>query len=77
MWEQTGRLTAEAVTLRTLESKWLTRAEARDARSYEVGDVVWFARDYADKGIDPVKHAVSLKKANRQSVDWRPRTWGA
>jgi conjugative relaxase-like TrwC/TraI family protein len=83
-----GRLTGEAVTMRTLESKGLTKAEARDARSYEVGDVVRFARDYADKGItkreavkvtgvDPAKNAVALEKANGQSVDWRPRQWGA
>jgi ATP-dependent exoDNAse (exonuclease V) alpha subunit len=83
-----GRLTGEAVTMRTLESKGLTKAEARDARSYEVGDVVRFARDYADKGItkretvtvkgiDPVKNAVSLEKTSGQSVDWRPRQWGA
>jgi conjugative relaxase-like TrwC/TraI family protein len=83
-----GRLTGEAVTMRTLESKGLTKAEARDARSYEVGDVVRFAREYADKGIakresvtvigiDPAKNAVALEKANGQSVDWRPRQWGA
>jgi conjugative relaxase-like TrwC/TraI family protein len=83
-----GRLTGEAVTMRTLESKGLTNAEARDARSYEVGDVVRFARDYADKGIakresvtvigiDPAKNAVALEKANGQTVDWRPRQWGA
>ena len=83
-----GRLTGEAVTMRTLESKGLTNAEARDARSYEVGDVVRFARDYADKGIakreavtvkgvDPAKNAVSLEKADGQTVDWRPRQWGA
>ena len=83
-----GRLTGETVAMRTLESKGLTKAEARDARSYEVGDVVRFARDYADKGIatcesvtvigiDPNKNAVSLEKANGQSVDWRPRQWGA
>jgi ATP-dependent exoDNAse (exonuclease V) alpha subunit len=83
-----GRLTGEAVTMHTLESKGLTKAEARDARSYEVGDVVRFARDYADKGItkrealtvkgiDSVKNAVSLEKANGNAVDWRPRQWGA
>jgi conjugative relaxase-like TrwC/TraI family protein len=83
-----GRLTGEAVAMRTLESKGLTSAEARDARSYEVGDVVRFARDYADKGIakreavtvkgvDPAKNAVSLEKADGQTVDWRPRQWGA
>ena len=56
--------------------------------AYEVGDVVRFARDYADKGIakreavtvigiDPAKNAVALEKANGQTVDWRPRQWGA
>ncbi len=83
-----GRLTGEVVTMRTLESKGFTRAEARDARSYEIGDVVRFARDYPDKGIskreavivtsvDPAKNAVMLDKENGQSVDWRPRQWGA
>jgi ATP-dependent exoDNAse (exonuclease V) alpha subunit len=83
-----GRLTGEAVTMRTLESKSLTKAEARDVRSYEIGDVVRFARDYADKGItkreavtvkgvDPVKNAVSLEKGDGKIVDWRPRQWGA
>lgn len=83
-----GRLTGETVAMQALESKGLTNAEARDARSYEVGDVVRFARDYADKGIakresvtvigiDPAKNAVALEKANGQSVDWRPRQWGA
>lgn len=83
-----GRLTGEAVTMRTLESKGLTKAEVRDARSYEVGDVVRFARDYADKGIakreavtvkgvDPARNAVSLEKSDGSTVDWRPRQWGA
>jgi conjugative relaxase-like TrwC/TraI family protein len=83
-----GRLTGDAATMRTLESKGLTKAEARDARSYEVGDVVRFARDYTDKGIakreavtvrgvDPVKNAVTLEKSDGSTVDWRPRQWGA
>ena len=83
-----GRLSGEAVTMRTLESKGLTRVEARDARSYEVGDMVRFARDYQAKGIerrealtvtgiDPAKNAVTLGKLDGQVVDWRPRQWGA
>ncbi len=83
-----GRLSGDVVTMRTLESKGLTLAEARDARSYEVGDMVRFARDYKAKGIerretltvtgvDPEKNAVRLEKAGGQSVDWRPRQWGA
>ena len=74
--------------MRTLESKGLTRAEARDARSYAIGEIVRFARDYDAKGIvrhaalavigvDPGKNAVTLGKADGQSVDWRPRQWGA
>ena len=84
----TGQLTGEAATMRTLEPKGLTRAEAREARSYEVGDVVSFARDYADKGItrreavivtgiDAAKNAVTLETPDGQSIDWRPRQWGA
>lgn len=57
-------------------------------RSYEPGDVVRFARDYESKGIaklealtvmrvDPAKNAVTLTKADGQSIDWRPRQWGA
>ena len=83
-----GRLSGDPVTMRTLESKGLTRAEAHDARSYEIGDIIRFARDYDAKGIerrevltvtgiDPVKNAVRLEKADGQSVDWRPRQWGA
>jgi conjugative relaxase-like TrwC/TraI family protein len=83
-----GRLTGDALVMRTLESKGLTRAEARDARSYEVGDVVRFVRDYEAKGIarrealyvasvDPAKNAVMLEKTNGASVDWRPKQWGA
>ncbi len=83
-----GRLTGETITMRTLESKGLTKAEARDARSYEIGDVVSFARHYADKGIgkcealtvkgiDPFKNAVALVKTDGNAVDWRPRQWGA
>lgn len=84
----TGQLTGEAAKMRTLEPKGLTRAEARDARSYEIGDIVSFARDYADKGIarreavivtgiNAAKNAVTLETPDGQSIDWRPRQWGA
>lgn len=84
----TGQLTGEAATMRTLEPKGLTRAEARDARSYEIGDIVSFTRDYNDKGIarreavivtgiDAAKNAVTLETPDGQSIDWRPRQWGA
>ena len=83
-----GQLTGAAIAMRTLESKGMTRAEARDARSYAIGEVVRFARDYDAKGIarretlvvtgiDPGKNAVTLAKADGQQIDWRPRQWGA
>ena len=34
-----------------LKRKALTRAEAREAASYALGDVVRFSRDYAAKGV--------------------------
>ena len=83
-----AQLIGAVIAMRTLDSKGLTRAEARDARSYVIGDVVRFARDYDAKGIarretlvvtgvDRGKNAVMLDKADGQSVDWRPRQWGA
>ena len=84
----TGRLSGDATAMRTLDQRGLTKAEARDARSYEIGDVIRFARDYDGKGIsrretlavtgvDPAKNAVTLGKSDGQSIDWRPRQWGA
>lgn len=53
----------------------------------KVGDVVRFARDYADKStkretvtvksIDPARDSGVTGKADGQTVDWRPRQWGA
>jgi conjugative relaxase-like TrwC/TraI family protein len=85
---QSGALTGPAVAMQSLGSKGLTRAEARDPLSYAKGDVVRFARDYADKGvakgeayrvenIDPVKSAIALKSEDGREVDWRLRQWGA
>lgn len=85
---QRGELSLAAVRFEALEAKGLTRAETRQAASYAIGDVVRFARDYADKGvtrgaayrverIDPDKAAVALKAADGSSVDWRLRQWGA
>jgi len=85
---QRGELSYAAVRFEALEAKGLTRAEARQAASYAIGDVVRFARDYADKGItrgtayrvekiDPDKAAIALKSAAGSAVDWRLRQWGA
>lgn len=85
---QRGELSSAAVRFEALEAKGLTRAETRQTASYAIGDVVRFARDYADKGvsrgaayrvekIDPDKAAISLKSADGSAVDWRLRQWGA
>jgi len=84
---QRGELSSAAVRFDALEAKGLTRAETRQAASYAIGDVVRFARDYADKGvtrgvayrverIDPDKAAIALKAADGSAVDWRLRQWG-
>lgn len=84
---QRGELSLAAVRFEALEAKGLTRAETRQAASYAIGDVVRFARDYADKGvtrgaayrvekIDPDKAAIALKAADGSAVDWRLRQWG-
>lgn len=83
-----GKLAGAAVTLECLVNKGLTRAEARDPLSYDRGDVVRFARDYADKrvgrgeafhveSIDPAKAAIALRSEDGRAVDWRLRQWGA
>lgn len=83
-----GILTGPATTMQSLVGKGLSRAEARDPLSYERGDLVRFARDYADKGvsrretyrvegIDPAKSSVALKGENGRDIDWRLRQWGA
>lgn len=83
-----GALNGPAAMMQSLVSKGLSRAEARDPSSYERGDVVRFARDYADKGVsrqetyrvesvDPAKSSVALKAQDGREVDWRLRQWGA
>lgn len=85
---QRGELSVAALRFEALEAKGLTRAETRHAASYAIGDVVRFARDYADKGvtrglayrverIDPDRAAIMLKSADGSAVDWRLRQWGA
>lgn len=83
-----GELSGPALTLQRLVGKNLSRAEARDPMSYARGDMVRFAKDYADKGvrrdgvyrvdaIDPAKASITLASTDGQSVDWRLRQWGA
>ena len=85
---KSGTLKGPAVTMQSLVTKGLSRAEARDPMSYEKGDKVRFTRDYADKGvsrgktyrvegINPAKSAVALKSEDGREIDWRLRQWGA
>lgn len=46
-----GELGREEVKLQTYVAKDLTRAEARDARSYRAGDTIEFQRDYKSVGV--------------------------
>ena len=83
-----GELSAETLRFAALETKGLTRAEAREAASYAIGDVVRFSRDYAAKGIhrggaltvsavDPERGRIALDTRDGRSIDWSPRQWGA
>lgn len=83
-----GELSAEALRFAALESKGLTHAEAREAASYAIGDVVRFNRDYVAKGIhraealtisavDPKRGRIALDARDGRSIDWHPRQWGA
>ncbi|WBY17084.1 conjugative relaxase [Erythrobacteraceae bacterium WH01K] len=83
-----GELSAQAVRFDALQAKGFTRAEAREATSYDVGDVVRFTRDYDAKGVrrgesftiasvDRDQARVSLEGRDGRAIDWRPRQWGA
>ena len=83
-----GELSANRLQFAALEAKDLTRAEAREAASYAIGDVVRFNRDYAAKdvrrgetltvsSIDPERGRIALESRDGRSIDWHPRQWGA
>ncbi len=83
-----GQLHGPAITVPRLVSKDMTRAEAKDPHSYAIGDMIRFAKDYADKGvskaqayrvtgIDTGKAAILLADQNGLAIDWRLRQWGA
>jgi ATP-dependent exoDNAse (exonuclease V) alpha subunit len=85
---QRRELSPEAARFNALQAKGFTRAEAREAASYDVGDVVRFTRDYSAKGVRRGKsftiasvHAecgrVALEDRDGRAIDWRPRQWGA
>lgn len=83
-----GELSAQMLQFAALEAKGMTRAEAREAASYAIGDVVRFRRDYTAKavrrgealsivGIDPERGRIALANRDGWSIDWHPRQWGA
>ncbi|WP_088311489.1 MobF family relaxase [Novosphingobium sp. B 225] len=83
-----GELSAQKLQFAALEAKGMTRAEAREAASYGIGDVVRFSRDYAAKtvrrgealsivSIDPERGRIALASRDGRSIDWHPRQWGA
>ncbi|WP_421836918.1 ATP-dependent DNA helicase [Novosphingobium sp.] len=83
-----GELSAQKLQFAALEAKGMTRAEAREAASYAIGDVVQFSRDYTAKtvrrgealsivGIDPERGRIALASRDGRSIDWHPRQWGA
>jgi len=83
-----SQLSADKLQFTALEAKGLTRAEAGEAASYAIGDVVRFNRDYAAKDvrrgealtiirIDPQRGRVVLAGRDDRSIAWHPRQWGA
>ena len=82
-----GSIGTKAFTAVTLESKGLTREEARHARSYETGDVVTFRRDYdrqsVEKGqayrvekVDAAANRIELRDRDGRAIDWKLDKWG-
>ena len=82
-----GTIRPETITATTLESKGLTREEARHARGYEAGDVVTFRRDYERHGIEKGQayrvarvdcdaNRIELHDREGRAIDWRLDKWG-
>lgn len=71
-----GELGREEVKLQTYFAKDLTRAEARDARSYRSGETIEFQRDYKSIGVEKgerwkVEHVDTRNNTLRVSKDGR------
>ncbi len=78
-----GVLTGEKVEAEVLVSKQLTKAERRNASSYQRGDVVRFGRRYKGFGVEKGEYAVvagmnketysvTLEKNGGSTVEWEP-----
>lgn len=85
--KQDGTLSGSTLRVETLEARQLTREDAKQAFSYEVGDRVIFRSDYAAgirkgeyygvAGVDSQAGVVSLMSASGKTIDWSPVKWGA
>lgn len=82
-----GTISEHQVGAATLESRGLTREEARHARSYEAGDVVTFRRAYERQGIekgeayrvarvDAAANRIELRDREGRAIDWKLDKWG-
>lgn len=82
-----GELGAKAVLVQTLSSKDLTKAEAKLASAYDVGDVVTFAKTLHAKGVekgaaylvskvDTENRVVTLASSDGREIAWVPHRWG-
>lgn len=73
-----GQFGADALNATKFVSKDLTKAEAKRAESYESGDIVRFAKDYAEKGVSRhgAYRVIQADERGRELV-WHSRQWGA
>ncbi|WP_339348660.1 MobF family relaxase [uncultured Sphingomonas sp.] len=82
-----GTIGSAGIGAATLESRGLTREEARQARGYEAGDVVTFRRDYERHGIekgqayrvakvDAAGNRIELRDREGRAIDWKLDKWG-
>ena len=83
-----GILSGEKIQSQRLISRDLTKAEAKDIHSYEIGNTIIFSKDYEHKGItkdqayeiksiEAKKNAIILESKDGQEIDWRIKQWGA
>ena len=83
-----GELGDQAIILRTLNQKDMTRAEIREAKAYEPGNVVIFNKADRAHGIergaafdvariDADKSVVTLRDKHGRDRNWQPDKWGS
>jgi len=83
-----GSIAKNDIKTETLSSKGLTKAETKNALSYDSGDVVQFNRDYKRHGVKKGEY-LTVKKVNMQDrkimltnskgkeITWNPEKWGS